>query len=177
MKKLTVGLVHIYWGDGKGKTSAAVGLAARAAGEGLSCLFCQFLKGTQTGELASLEKAGVTILRTERVKKFIPWMDEREKNDCQEDVAACFAYLKKVVEEGEFDVVVADEILDAVACGLIGEDELVSLLARRDRSVELVLTGRAPTKEVEKYADYNTRFEMLAHPYDKGILARKGIEY
>ena len=171
------GLVHIYTGDGKGKTTAAVGLLVRAVGASKKGLFCQFLKGRQTSELSPLLKLGVTILRTDAVKKFIWNMDEDEKKICVKSHQVCYNKMKAAVMSGEYDIAVLDEVIAAAAEGLIDETDLCRLIEAKPVHTELILTGRNAPKPLLSRADYVSDVRMIKHPYESGIAARRGIEY
>ena len=169
------GLVHIYTGDGKGKTSAAAGLAVRAAGSGLRVLFVQFLKGRETGEIVSLGRLGVKTVRSEQVKKFIPYMDERELGECRAAQQECLRAAQNGL--GIYDVVILDEAIGAAQTGMIDLSELEAMIQGKPEPVELVLTGRDAPESLVALADYVSEIRAVKHPYDRGIPARKGIEY
>lgn len=171
------GMVHIYSGDGKGKTTAAVGLAVRAAGHGLRVIFCQFLKGAETGELAPLARLGVETVRAGHTGKFLFQMNEREKEEAAISHKKCLEGVTERVMDGGADILVLDEILDAVNAGLISEESLISLIKSRPRGVEVILTGRNPTPGISALADYRTDLICVRHPYSIGLKAREGIEY
>lgn len=171
------GMVHLYIGDGKGKTSAAVGALVRAYGAGIPALFSQFLKGRPTGELVSLRALGIPCLRTEGVVKFIPQMTEAEKQVCRLQHARCFSEVQNAVCAGAYRFAVLDEVLDAVSTGMLEEQALLSLLQERPAGCELLLTGRDASGPVRAHAQYISYIEKIRHPYDDGIQARPGIEY
>jgi cob(I)alamin adenosyltransferase len=171
----TKGCIHIYTGDGKGKTTAAIGLAVRAQGAGFKVLFVQFLKGQQTSELEPLKKIGVTIMRTNAVKKFIPYMTEQEKEDCLQGQQSCFKEAVKLFTE--YDVVIFDEAVGAVTTGMLPLVDVINMIKTKPECLELILTGRQPPAELVELADYVSEIKAIKHPYDKGIKARKGIEY
>lgn len=170
-----IGLVHIYTGDGKGKTTAAVGLAVRAAGVGKRVLFSQFLKGRPTGELDSLKKIGVEIVRSGAVTKFIPYMNEQELAECKKSQQAVFNEVKS--KAGSFDVVILDEIIGAAGTGMISLEDAAEFVKKKPEGTELVLTGRDAPPELIALADYVSDIKAVKHPYDKGVNAREGIEY
>lgn len=171
---LKTGLVHIYTGNGKGKTTASMGLAVRAAGAGLRVLVSQFLKGRDTGELASLKALHIPVLRTD-VKKFIPYMDEQEKAECRAQQQECF---HKVSEQAaSYDLIVMDEVIGAAAMGMLDSAELLDFVRTKPSSTELVLTGRDAPQELIDCADYVSEIRCIRHPYEKGVHARKGIEF
>lgn len=173
---LNTGLIHLVIGDGKGKTTAALGLLARAQGAGLRPLLVQFLKGRDTAELASLKKLGIPYFRTDAVKKFIFEMDEQERASCLLSHKACFDRAREAVLSLRYDIVVLDEILDAVNTGMVPEPLLLELLAQRG-AAELVLTGRDPSASLQELADYITEVQAIRHPYQRGFPARRGIDY
>lgn len=170
------GLVHIYFGDGKGKTTAAMGLAVRAAGSGFNVLILQFLKNGKTGELASLKRLeNVTVIRGKGGMKFVCNMSEKEK---KEALRIHTENLKEAMEQAEnYQMVILDEALGACACGLLDHNLLCGFLDNKPEGLEVVLTGRNPSQELLDRADYISEIKKLRHPYDKGVLARKGIEH
>ena len=170
-------MIHLYTGDGKGKTTAALGLLVRAYGAGLSCLFVQFLKGAPTSELAVLDKLNIPYIRTDDVKKFVAFMDAEELNACRKSHKDCFKKLTGLMGRHAFDCVVLDEILDAVSLGMIQQEELLAFLDREKGRTEIVLTGRNPGDKILKLADYVTEMKKIKHPYERGVAARKGVEY
>lgn len=171
------GLVHIYTGDGRGKTSISLGMVMRAVGNNMSVLFCQFLKGQPTSELNSLEKLGVKVLRVDGFEKFIAFMSENEKKDCKSAHQLCYNRMKADFLSGEYDLVVLDEVMAAITLSMFSLDDIVSLVKSKPDNVELVLTGRDAPQELLDLADYVSEIKSVKHPYDKGIKARKGIEY
>jgi cob(I)alamin adenosyltransferase len=172
------GCVHLYVGDGKGKTTAAAGLAARFLGGDLGgVLFCQFLKGRPSGEVESLRRLGAEVRRPKSGGKFYSAMDEGERAALRASHAACLDDAAEAAREGGVGLLVLDEVVDAVNLGVIPEGALLSLLANRHPSVEIVLTGRNPSPAIIDAADYHTEFACRCHPYQKGLAARAGIEY
>lgn len=169
------GLIHIYTGDGKGKTTAAVGLAVRAAGSGLKVLFAQFLKGQATGETQPLKKLGVTVFRSDAVTKFIPYMTKAELDECRTAQHRIFDEAKAGI--AQYDVIILDEVCSAVSTGMIDVKEVVSMMEQRPRGTEIVLTGRDAPNELVALADYVSDIKAVKHPFDRGITARQGIEY
>ena len=170
------GMVHIYCGDGKGKTSAAVGLAARAAGAGLSVLFAQFLKTGDSAELAALERmGGVDVALPARSFGFVWTLSDAQKNQMREVYADFWREL--TARAARYDVLVADELLDAINLGLVDLAEAVAWLRGRHAGLEVVLTGRDPAPELVELADYVSEVRKVKHPFDRGVAARRGIEY
>jgi cob(I)alamin adenosyltransferase len=177
MEQNTSGLIHLYVGNGKGKTTAAVGLAVRAAGAGRRVLIAQFLKGRDTAELEPLKQLGIKIIRTEQTKKFVFQMNETERAAAAEDCERCLAHVESGLRAGAYDLIVMDEVVDAVNVGLVDVRRLILLLKTRGETVEMVLTGRNPDPGLEELADYYTEMRAVRHPYDRGVQSRRGIEY
>ena len=171
------GLIHVYCGDGKGKTTAAIGLAVRAAGCGLKVAFVQFLKGQQSGELASFEKlANITVIREKLSPKFSFQMNDKEKHETS---LVHEQYIKKaleLVQDGSCDMLILDEAMGALSCGLLDEELLKHLVCEKPEQLELILTGRNPPQWLLDKADYVSEIKKIKHPYDAGISARNGIE-
>lgn len=171
------GLIHLYEGDGKGKTTAALGLCIRFAGNGGTVVFTQFLKGNDSGELKILEQIeGIRLLRCERSFGFTFQMTREEK---KEAAAYYSSHLKQVLETAvrkKAGLFVLDEIISAYNHRMIEQEVLLSFLKNKPEGMEVVLTGRGPAEELLALADYVTYMEKRKHPYDKGISARKGIE-
>ena len=170
------GLIHLYVGDGKGKTTAATGLALRALGNGKRVVFAQFLKGRATGETAMLEKLGAAIVCPQSGGKFIFQMTEQELAAQTQANLDALEHIIELTKAG-CDLLVLDEAVDAAACGLLPLEELLNALNERPAHLEVVLTGRNPPVELVGLADYHTEFICKCHPYHKGVPARKGIEF
>jgi len=175
-QRLERGLVQVYSGDGKGKTSAAFGLALRAVGRGLKVYVVQFIKGGfDYGELYVVERLPNFKLKAFGRGKFVTDVPPTE-----EDIKLAkeaFELAKEVVIGGKYDVVVLDEINVALHLKLVGVDEVVDLVRRKPKHVELVLTGRSAPPEIIELADLVTEMREVKHPYIKGVPPRKGIEY
>ncbi len=172
--KLKKGLVQIYTGCGKGKTSAAFGLALRAAGAGLKVYICQFIKSKTYSELKTLKK--INGLRIEQFGRgcFIKGRPKKE------DVRRADEGLQKAmasVSSGKYDVAILDEINVALRLGLIKTENIIKLIKDKPKHVELVLTGRGCPRLLFKYVDLITEMKEVKHPYQKGLKARRGIEY
>ncbi|MDR0408992.1 MAG: cob(I)yrinic acid a,c-diamide adenosyltransferase [Spirochaetaceae bacterium] len=167
-------MIHVYSGDGKGKTTAALGLAVRAAGRGKKVVFAQFIKSMPSGELIPLAKLGITVIRSELKLGFTFMMDEAEKVLCrreQQRILTAAAGLSK-----DADLIVLDESLDAVKAGVLDEGELRYFIQSFALDCELVLTGRPVPEWLAEAADYYSQIKKIKHPFDRGIKARDGIE-
>ena len=170
-----LGLVHIYTGNGKGKTTAAFGLAFRAAGRGLNVLIVQFLKPSDGyGEQLACGKFPNVELLCLGLDHFV------SKNPKQEDIDAARSALDRTLElmrTGKYDIVIMDEAINAVRMKLIPDTDLIDALKSRPAHIEVVMTGRGITPALEEYADYVTEMKLIKHPYDRGIQARAGVEF
>lgn len=175
MKK---GLVHIYTGEGKGKTTAAMGLLIRAAGQNFRTIAYQFLKSSPSGELNSLDKLGVPVKRTEKTSAKFTWdMDEAELSAYREAQQMLFDLACEDVCSGAYDMVVLDEALGAIKAEALKESELLYLIGHKHKGTELILTGRGAGAALKNAADYVTEMQPLKHPMDEGVQARRGVEY
>jgi len=177
---LSQGLIHLYIGDGKGKTTAAVGLAVRALGTGLKILFVQFLKNTITGEKNIMEKftEKLCFYRPKQRHSLFLWkMTEKQLTETKEDILAGWRYVREEILSGKWDVVVLDEVLDAIGNGLLLEEDILDTLIKKPGKTEIICTGRDAPDSLRNLADYISLVEKVKHPYDKGVCARNGIEY
>jgi cob(I)alamin adenosyltransferase len=176
MPKLEKGMVQVYTGNGKGKTSAAFGLALRAIGRGLKVYIIQFIKGGfDYGELYITDKLPNLKLKAFGRGKFVT-----EKPPSEVDVKFAEEALKlaeETVESGEYDIVILDEVNVALNLKLIKTERVVELIKKKPKHVELILTGRYAPNEIIEAADLVTEMREIKHPYNKGFQARKGIEY
>ncbi len=171
------GLIHIYCGDGKGKTTAATGLAVRAAGAKKKVVFAQFMKDGSSSEICMLkELRGVEIFVCSTCYGFFQNMNEEQKVIACRSYSELFERVKERIRK-DVDVLVLDEAMAACKCCAINEAELIELLKKKPESLEIVLTGRAPSQELVELADYVTEMKKLKHPYDCGTKARHGIEF
>jgi cob(I)alamin adenosyltransferase len=171
---LKKGFVQVYTGDGKGKTTAAIGLAVRAAGAGLCVLFAQFIKGIYYHELTALERfADLITVKRYGTGRFI------RKAPTPADIVAARGGLDELADllpSGRFDVVILDEANVAVSCGLFDVDDLLRLIKLRPDRVEVVVTGRDAHARLIERADLVTEMTVVKHYWDRGIKARDGIE-
>jgi cob(I)alamin adenosyltransferase len=178
---LDKGLVQIYTGNGKGKTTAAFGLALRAAGQGNKVLIYQFLKppDIETGERFAL-KLGAVRIRLECLD--IAWDENSLKDETKvaEVKTAIADILKRIAETAEkrfYDVIILDEIVFCLSKNLAKLEDITDIINRKDSRVEIVMTGSGASDELLKMADLVTEMKNIKHPFDKGIRARQGIEF
>jgi len=168
------GFTQIYTGDGKGKTTAAMGLAVRASGAGLRICFIQFLKGRCVSEWAPLRcLPGLTLQCFGRIRFVQGESSARDRELARSGLDA----VRTALASGIYDVIVADEICMAVRLGLIVEREVLDCIRSKPQAVELILTGRGAGAGLRAAADLVTEMRPVKHYFDRGIKARKGIEY
>lgn len=174
--KKELGLVHVYTGNGKGKTTTALGLAFRATGRGLNVIMLQFLKpdNCYSEHIASKRLDGFTIIpmgADHMCGQAVP----REVDE--ELTRKGLEKAEEVLTSGEYDLVILDEVNNSMKFGLIEPKGLIEILESRAPHTEVVLTGRGVPQEIIDYADLVTEMKLIKHPFDKGIDARMGIEY
>jgi cob(I)alamin adenosyltransferase len=179
---LKKGLIQIYTGTGKGKTSAAIGLAVRAAGHGNSVLIYQFLKppDLQTGERFAFKDANLDITIKPLdikwdMKKSLGDPDVLEKTKAE--ISRLMEEIGKAAVEGDYDIIILDEILFCYSNRLVSYDDLKKLAERKSGQVELVFTGRGADNKLINLADQVSEIKNIKHPYENGINARKGIDF
>lgn len=174
-------MLHIYYGKGKGKTSAALGLILRAAGYKKRIYLFQFLKPKDlfSGEHASIQKLpNVKQIRFSQ-KHPIFMIKDKEKQiiKLRLHVKESITKLKNIIKNKKFDILVCDEMLNLIDCGLIKENEIVNIFKKIKQKKEIILTGRTMPNKLFRIADYITEFKLVKHPFQKGTLARRCIEY
>lgn len=170
------GLIHLYCGDGKGKTSAASGLALRAAGAGKRVLFTQFMKDGSSSEIGVLKKIeNISALLCEKPYGFYRNMTTQERMAAKEDFSGLL--LDALRQSADFDLLILDEIIPACNRGVVEETQLADFLKAKPEHLEVVLTGRDPSETLIACADYVTEMKKIRHPYDRGVPARRGIEF
>jgi len=175
-RRLEVGLTQVYTGNGKGKTSAAFGLALRAVGRGLKVYVIQFIKGGfDYGELHIVDRLPNLEIAAFGRGRFIGRGSTTEED--LEQARKALGHAREIVGGGEHDIVILDEINVAVDYELIGVEEVADLIKNKPGHVELVLTGRAVHPDIVELADLVTEMREVKHPFNRGIEARKGIEY
>jgi cob(I)alamin adenosyltransferase len=173
------GLVHIYTGNGKGKTTAAIGLGIRAAGNGFKVLMVQFMKSFQTGEIDVIKRLepDFVLKRGTSINKFTWKMTDEEKRLLAKEQEELLKFVRNELASGKWQLVILDEIIGALGCGLVSEAQTCDIILNKPENVELVLTGRNASDELVRLADYVSEINEKKHPAKTGIKARKGIEY
>lgn len=164
-------MLQLYWGDGKGKTTAAMGLALRALGHGQRVSVVQFLKDGTSGEISLLRRCGATVRACPNAK-FTWQMTDAEKAEARANNNAA---LQAALAE-PFELLVLDEACAACKSGLV-EEQLLKVAAARAKTAEVVFTGREPAEWMQAAADYSTEMRAVRHPYEQGVTAREGVEY
>ena len=171
------GLIHIYTGTGKGKTTAAAGLCIRFAGSGGTVLFTQFLKNDNSSELAVLEQiTNIIVLPSNAYFGFTSSMTPEIMENARNHYNNYFTKILGKVYSGGYGLLVLDEIIAADNAGLIEHGRLMDFLKNKPYNLEVVLTGRSPSQDLQDMADYISDIVKVKHPFDKGISARMGIE-
>ncbi|QNO13861.1 cob(I)yrinic acid a,c-diamide adenosyltransferase [Alkalicella caledoniensis] len=172
------GYVQIYTGDGKGKTTAALGLGFRAVGRGFKVTLLQFLKGMYTGEIESIDhfKDKFTLKRIGETNSFFWTLTQQEQvelsNQCQKEWKEFLSWLEKNPQ----DVLILDEIMAAMKNGLISQQQVCQFIDEKPEGMEIILTGRDVPPEVSEKADLITEMKKIKHYYDQGVTSRDGIE-
>lgn len=175
--RLKKGLVQVYTGNGKGKTTASLGLALRAIGHGYKVFMLQFMKGSKDyGELQAAEKYLPNLIIVQSgLETFVS-----KENPSQADIDLAKQGLKtakKIISEGHYDLVILDEINVALDFNLVELEEVLDIIKNKPTHIELVLTGRYVPKKILEYADLVSDINLVKHPYYQGISARQGIEF
>ena len=175
--KINTGLIHIYCGDGKGKTTAGMGLCVRAAAAGLKVVICQFMKDNSSSERSILGRVDNIILidGPEKVK-FSFQMSEDEKRDMRVFYEKLLKTAEDTVMREHSQVLFLDEVIYCINAGLLPEDRLIAFLNNKPEDLEVILTGQNPEPALIELADYVSEIRKVKHPYDAGVEARTGIE-
>lgn len=169
------GCVHIYCGDGKGKTTCAMGLCVRAAGAGKKVLLHQFLKDNTSSERTIIDKLpGVTVMPGAKMDKFTFQMNEEELQALRENNDANLVRLCDIAKD--YDMLILDESVYAMDMGLLSEDKLIEWLEKKPEHLEVVMSGRNPSDRLKEHADYISEIKKIKHPFDQGLSSRIGIE-
>lgn len=176
MEKQT-GCVHIYCGNGKGKTTCGMGLCVRAAGYGYRVLIYQFMKDNTTSERKAMEKIpGITFVPGLKEEKFSFQMTQEEKEARKRFYKEKFREVTEKAEKENYDVLFLDEVIYTIRAGLFEEQILVEWLKQKPEHLEVILTGQDPGEELLLCADYVSELKKIRHPFDRGVGARDGIE-
>lgn len=178
-EKSARGLVIVYTGDGKGKTTAALGMAFRAVGRGWKVLMIQFGKGSwHYGELDVVKRLAPDFEIIPMGKGFYKILDDHYTEEEHRAAAQrALEFSRERMYSGQHDLLILDEVNGAVAAGLLSKEDVLQFIAERPDDLTLVLTGRNATPEIIERADLVTEMREIKHPYQKGILAQKGIDY
>ena len=172
-----LGYIHVYCGNGKGKTTTAMGLCTRAAGYGYKVLIYQFMKNNSTNERKILEKVpNITFVDGLEKEKFSFQMTEEEKIQRKKFYEAQFEKITDMAKQEEFDILFCDELIYTIGAGLFDEDILVDYLKNKPDTLEVILTGQNPGERIVELADYVSEIRKIKHPFDFGKAAREGIE-
>lgn len=171
------GLVHIYHGDGKGKTTCGMGLCVRAAGAGKKVLIYQFLKDGSSSEFNVLRHIPqITLMAPRKEIKFTFLMTDAEKAECKNYYTEKFAEICNLVSDGDYDVLYLDEALHVLNNGMLDESLVLEFLKNKPQKLEVIMNGYYPSEALQEAADYISQIKKEKHPFDLGVPARKGIE-
>lgn len=173
------GYIEIYTGDGKGKTTAALGLGMRAAGNNMTVYMVQFLKGGKSGELESIKKLEpyFKVFRFEKERDFFWNLNDEEKKELKSEIRKAYEFCTDVLKNKKCDILIMDEVMGVLQNNLLTEEDILRLMDLKPKNVELVLTGRnVPLKIIDR-ADLVTEMNPIKHYFQKGVAAREGIEY
>ena len=175
---MDLGLIHVYYGYGKGKTSSAIGLAIRASGHNKKVLFTSFLKDFSSGEFEVIRNNihNITLFECSPVENFFSQMSEEQKTSTKKSQYTAFIKtMEKAIAEN-FDILILDELIDAIDLECITLDEVIDFLNSKPKTLEVIITGHSENIKLIELADYVTEFTSVKHPFSKGISARDGIE-
>ena len=175
---MSKGLIHVYTGEGKGKTTAAMGLAMRAAGHGKKVLILQFLKSRSknSGEIITSRNSNIKIKQFE--DQTSPIFDHGVKpSELKKSIKKAIAYSIKEIKRNKHDIVIMDEFNNLLGIKYASISDVKKIIKAKPENLELVFTGRSVPGELMKIADYVTEMRMIKHPFNKGLRARKGIEF
>lgn len=179
MDKLKKGYVQVYTGNGKGKTTAAVGQAVRAAGNNLKVYMLQFLKTDPTGELEIAKLIGdkFQIFRFESKKGFFWTLNDEEKAMLKKEIDTAYDFAAEVIKNNSCDVFILDEIMGVLSNGLLTVEKVIALIDNKPENMELILTGRNVPDLIKDKADLVTEMKEIKHYMNNGVYSREGIEY
>lgn len=177
--KLEQGLVQVYTGEGKGKTTAAIGQGIRAYGNGLKVYMIQFLKGGKTGELTTIDELGENfkIFRFEKPKDFTWNLSKEELEDLKLEINDGYNFILDVINEEKCDLLIIDEIMAVLSNKFLTVEEVVYILDNKPKNMEIILTGRNVPEEIIQKSNLVTEMKCIKHYFEEGVPAREGIEY
>lgn len=172
------GMIHIYCGDGKGKTTAATGLAVRAAGAGMQVLFARFLKNENSGELRILDQIPeIEVLHLEKSYGFYQTLSDSDKAKMTAMYRKLWQNIEEKITSGAYDMLVTDELMAAYNYGILEQESVHRFLENKPEKLEIVMTGRNPSERLMELSDYISEIKKVRHPFDQQVTARKGIEF
>jgi cob(I)alamin adenosyltransferase len=173
------GLIIVYTGNGKGKTTAALGLCVRACGYDLKVAIVQFVKGSwQYGELDGVKRLEPNVELMRKGKGFVGIIDDKlPRSEHEKAAEEALVFVNELIHSGMYDIIILDELNVAVSLGLIEIDDVLKILANKPVDLDVVITGRNAHEKLIDAADLVTEMKEIKHPYQKGILAKKGIDY
>jgi cob(I)alamin adenosyltransferase len=172
------GLILINTGPGKGKTTAAMGTALRAVGQGMKVLMLQFLKGSwHYGELDAVKAFGDNFVMKQMGRGFVKVGAEKPDPEDVKMVEDAWSEAEQAIQSGQWDLVILDEINYAISYGMLGPEKVVAALQRKPEMVHVILTGRNAHSTIVEAADTVTEMRQVKHAYEKGVMAQRGIEY
>jgi len=172
---LEKGLIQVYTGDGKGKTTAALGLALRASGRGLKTIIIQFMKNGDYGEKRAAKELECISVEQYGLPEFV--IKGKERPEDYEAAERGLARALEIMEKEECDILILDELNITLHFGLLKIGEVIEVLDKKPEKMEIIITGRCMPREIAGMADLITEMNMVKHPYEKGINAREGIEF
>ena len=177
--KLNEGFVQIYTGNGKGKTTAAIGQGIRAYGNGLKVIMVQFLKSGKTGELNTMDELGENfeIFRFEKKRGFVWTLTEEEKLEVKKEVKVAYDFILDVIENCKCDMLIIDEIMGVLKNEFLSIEDVLNINKKKPKNMELIMTGRNVPEEIVDKANLVTEMKEIKHYYKEGVPARKGVEF
>jgi cob(I)alamin adenosyltransferase len=178
-KQIRKGLVIVYTGNGKGKTTAALGLCVRACGYGMKVAIVQFIKGSwQSGEIEGIKKLAPNVEFIRMGRGFVGIIDDKlPRSEHEKAAGEALEFVRGMLLSNKYDIIILDELNVAVHLGLIEIEDVLKLIDDKPAELNLVITGRNAHKKLIERADLATEMKEIKHPYQKGILAQKGIDY
>ena len=179
IKMIENGMIQVYTGNGKGKTTAALGQGLRAVGNNNKVYMVQFLKSFNTSELETLKKLepNFKVFRFEKQRDFIWNLSNDEIEEVKIEIKGAFNFVEEVIHNRQCDMLILDEIMGVLKHQFINIHELIKVLMEKPDNMEIILTGRDAPTEIVEIANYVSSVDCVKHPFNEGVAARKGIEY